>query len=448
MPASRTTRMIPNRISWRAERNSSKSEVTNQHSTSTSSEDAPKPTKLATTVSGHTFGCARSSASMPESTCRSCGSLVPYASPSVVAKRIRSRAAKSSMRRSASLPFGIVTSVRSGVRICVERIPIRSTLPVTSSTLHQVADAERLVGGERDRAEQVLDRLLGAEGDRDAADAEAGEHRRDRVAERGERATPAPPRRRTRVPRLRVTDEQRARRRVAERPGPLHQELAPDVDRAPQHPEHAERRQRRRAASAANACAPGRSPSQGRSSAAAATVHSSVSAGAICTSSALVPARGRAPERAGAARAWSWPPTTRPRGERERGERRQREPLPPHDAPRPGALQALRHRVADPAVGQRVVPAVDASRRSGARRPSAARARRASRTRNTWSWPPFPSGTCPRTSTPSGMPSWRLPSGAGESASRRSVEVALEHGLAAAARARARAAPRRRGSTR
>ena len=46
---------------------------------------------------------------------------------------MRSREAKSSMRMSASLPFGRLTSVRSRVRTCVERMPIRSTLPVKSS---------------------------------------------------------------------------------------------------------------------------------------------------------------------------------------------------------------------------------------------------------------------------------------------------------------------------
>ena len=52
----------------------------------------------------------------------------------MAAKRMRSREAKSSIRMSASLPFGRLMSVRSSVRIWVERMPIRSTLPVKSST--------------------------------------------------------------------------------------------------------------------------------------------------------------------------------------------------------------------------------------------------------------------------------------------------------------------------
>ena len=83
-----------------------------------------------------------------------------------------------SVRMSESLPFGIVTSVRSSVRMRVERIPIRLDGPEHVLHLHEVADAERLIDPDGDRAEQVLDGLLRGERERDAADAEAGEEAR------------------------------------------------------------------------------------------------------------------------------------------------------------------------------------------------------------------------------------------------------------------------------
>ena len=52
----------------------------------------------------------------------------------------------------------------------------------------EVADAHRLVGEQRQAAEEILERLLGAESDGDAADAESGEQRRDVEAEAAEHA--------------------------------------------------------------------------------------------------------------------------------------------------------------------------------------------------------------------------------------------------------------------
>ena len=49
-----------------------------------------------------------------------------------------------------------------------------------------------------------------------------------------------------------------------------------------------------------------------------------------------------------------------PEDEGQGEEGREGEPLPPHETGRPVALEVLRHPVADPPVGQRVVPAVDA----------------------------------------------------------------------------------------
>ena len=185
VPASSTILRMPRSASCRSPRYSSKSEVTNQHTTSTSSAEGENAASFETTTSGQTFGIPRSSRSIPSTTWRTCFLVVPWTRPTVVAKRMRSREAKSPIRMSASLPFGRLMSVRSVVRMCVERMPIRSTLPVKSST-YAVAHAEGLVGGEGDRAEEVLDRLLGAEGQGEAADAEAGEDGGHGVAEGGE----------------------------------------------------------------------------------------------------------------------------------------------------------------------------------------------------------------------------------------------------------------------
>ena len=106
---------------------------------------------------------------------------------------------------------------------------------------HQVAHAEGLVGGERDRAEQVLDRLLRAEGDRDAADAEPREDGGHRVAEGAERRD-EPGDRDEHAREVARHREQGAGRRVVGRPRPLVQVLGPDVHGPPQHPEDADRR--------------------------------------------------------------------------------------------------------------------------------------------------------------------------------------------------------------
>ena len=74
----------------------------------------------------------------------------------------------------------MVTTVRSGVRMRVERRPISSTTPVRPSRKRQRSpDAHRLVGDDADAAEHVLDRLLRGERDRDAADAEPGDEAGD-----------------------------------------------------------------------------------------------------------------------------------------------------------------------------------------------------------------------------------------------------------------------------
>ena len=127
---------MPSSASWRRSRYSSKSPVTNQQRTSTSSEDGENAASFETTASGQTFGIPRSSCcDLLDHPAHLLLSVVPWRSPTVVAKRMRSRQAKSSIRMSASLPFGRLISVRSGVRIWVERMPIRSTLPVKSSIL-------------------------------------------------------------------------------------------------------------------------------------------------------------------------------------------------------------------------------------------------------------------------------------------------------------------------
>jgi hypothetical protein len=55
----------------------------------------------------------------------------------------------------------------------------------------EVADAKRLVGASRERAEEVLHGLLRREGDGDAADAEPCEETRDGIAELGEQGDDA-----------------------------------------------------------------------------------------------------------------------------------------------------------------------------------------------------------------------------------------------------------------
>jgi hypothetical protein len=69
--------MIPRSASCRRARNSAKSLVWNQQRTSTSSEDGEKARSFATTVSGQTFGFARSIASTSATTRRTCSSVVP-----------------------------------------------------------------------------------------------------------------------------------------------------------------------------------------------------------------------------------------------------------------------------------------------------------------------------------------------------------------------------------
>ncbi len=111
--------------------------------------------------------------------------------------------------------------------------------------LHRVADAAGLIGGERDRPEQVLDGLLRAEGERDAADAEAGHDRGDGVAERGGGRDRASDHHR-RLEQVAAHEQHGAGRRIAGRPRALDDHLDERVHRAPHHPEdgdHAERRQ-------------------------------------------------------------------------------------------------------------------------------------------------------------------------------------------------------------
>ena len=62
--------------------------------------------------------------------------------------------------------------------------PMCSTTPVTSLDADRVADVERLVEHDRQRGEEVAEDVLDRERDRDAADAEAGDERRDVDAER------------------------------------------------------------------------------------------------------------------------------------------------------------------------------------------------------------------------------------------------------------------------
>ena len=78
------------------------------------------------------------------------------------------------LHRTRTRRSGIVTTVRSGVRMRVERRPMSSTVPVAVAEAAEVADADRLVGDQREAAEEVLERLLRRQRDREAADAETG----------------------------------------------------------------------------------------------------------------------------------------------------------------------------------------------------------------------------------------------------------------------------------
>src|SRR3954467_1386033 len=80
--------------------------------------------------------------------------------------------------------LGMLTTVRSSVRIRVDRRPMWSTVPTTApifsgsaavSHLLRVAHAHRLVDDQRDAGDDVLQRLLRGQRDGDAADAEAGQ---------------------------------------------------------------------------------------------------------------------------------------------------------------------------------------------------------------------------------------------------------------------------------
>ena len=68
--------------------------------------------------------------------------------------------------------LGTLTSVRSAVRIRVERRPMYSTVPVDLAHLQQIADSHGLIEDQRRAGDDVLERLLRRERDGDAADAE------------------------------------------------------------------------------------------------------------------------------------------------------------------------------------------------------------------------------------------------------------------------------------
>ena len=95
----------------------------------------------------------------------------------------------------ASAPLGMESSVRSAVRMRVERRLMSSTVPTRSPKRQVVADANDFVGQNGNSAEKIFERLLRGEGDGNAADAEAGEHRgqveaEDRRAWPGRRRSP------------------------------------------------------------------------------------------------------------------------------------------------------------------------------------------------------------------------------------------------------------------
>ena len=76
--------------------------------------------------------------------------------------------------------------VRAIVRMRVDRSPMSSTVPSHRAHAAEVADPDRAVADDHHPAEQVLERLLRRERHGDAADAEAGEHRRQVDADRPE----------------------------------------------------------------------------------------------------------------------------------------------------------------------------------------------------------------------------------------------------------------------
>ncbi len=83
----------------------------------------------------------------------------------------------------------------------------------------------------------MLDRLLRAEGEGDAADAQTRDHGRHRVAEGGGGGHGAG-QHHGHLEQVAADDEHRARRGVLGGPRPLHRQLDERVHRAPQRPEH------------------------------------------------------------------------------------------------------------------------------------------------------------------------------------------------------------------
>ena len=102
--------------------------------------------------------------------------------------------------------------------------------------LDEVADAQRLVDGERHGTEDVLHGLLRAERQGQAADAEAGEHSADRVAHGRDHGQDAE--RHDRPPEDVGTHGQQAERGgIGPRPRPGQRQGREDGDRAPERPE-------------------------------------------------------------------------------------------------------------------------------------------------------------------------------------------------------------------
>ena len=198
------------------------------------------PASFATTVSGQTLGLARSSASMsvnhPPHLLR--------ARP--VDEAHRGREADPVAGSEVLDPHVGEPAVREADERPVQRADLgrahADALHVAGEVLdlHEIAHPEGLVGGERDRAEEVLDRLLGAEGEGEAADAEPGEDGRHRVAEGGEGGHHAADPH-EQLGEVAGHGEERPGGGVLRRPGPLHEELGPDVHRAPQGPEDGDR---------------------------------------------------------------------------------------------------------------------------------------------------------------------------------------------------------------
>jgi hypothetical protein len=108
---------------------------------------------------------------------------------------------------------------------------------------HEVADAERLVDADRDRAEQVLHRLLRGEGERDAADAEPREEARHLEPELVQHRDEADREQRV-VRELAAEREEPAEARV--HPGPCRgrRDVERDVQRSEPRPEEHEVRRR------------------------------------------------------------------------------------------------------------------------------------------------------------------------------------------------------------